>query len=74
MKYIAYYMRPDVLARLCELSAELPNSKKATSMLSPEAHKWMPDINNPNHLVLSGAYWADNLDSVSRRFKEWVLG
>lgn len=73
MKYLAYYMRPDVLARQCNLTASVPNSKKAMSMLSAETRKWMPDMNNPNNLILSGAYWADNLDAVSRRFKEWIL-
>ncbi|QQO23697.1 ABC transporter substrate-binding protein [Bradyrhizobium diazoefficiens] len=73
MKYIAYYMRPEVLARISELSALVPNSKKALSMLSAETRKWMPDFSNPNNLVLSGEYWADNLETVSRRFKEWVL-
>ncbi|QQO23692.1 extracellular solute-binding protein [Bradyrhizobium diazoefficiens] len=73
MKYIAYYMRPEVLARLCELDAQVPNSKKAMPLLSTEARKWMPDPNNSSNLVLSGAYWADNLEAVSRRFKEWVL-
>ncbi|MCC8984545.1 extracellular solute-binding protein [Bradyrhizobium acaciae] len=73
MKYLAYYMRPDVLVRQCNLTASVPNSKKAMSMLSAETRKWMPDMNNPNNLILDGAYWADNLDAVSRRFKEWIL-
>lgn len=73
MKYIAHFMRPDVLAGICNLSIGLPNSKKAASMLSADVRKWTPDINNPNNLVLNGLYWADNLDAVSRRFKEWVV-
>lgn len=73
MKYISYFMRPEVVARLCNASSGLPNSRKAASMLSPETRKWMPDINSPKHLVLDGKYWADNLEEVSRRFKEWVL-
>ncbi|QQO23711.1 ABC transporter substrate-binding protein [Bradyrhizobium diazoefficiens] len=75
MKYIAYFTRPEVLARLCDLDACVPNSKKAMSMMSDQTRKWLPkDIDSPNNLVISGAYWADNLEAVSRRFKEWALG
>ncbi|WP_164935258.1 ABC transporter substrate-binding protein [Bradyrhizobium zhanjiangense] len=73
MKFAAYFLRPEVQGRLCDAAASVPNSKKAVSMLSPETRKWLPDMSNPNHLVLNGAYWIDNLESVSRRFKEWVL-
>lgn len=72
-KYIAYYMRSEVQARVSELTALVPNSKKAMSMLPAETRKWMPEVNNPENLILSGAYWAENLDAVSSRFKEWVL-
>ncbi|WP_229200218.1 ABC transporter substrate-binding protein [Bradyrhizobium acaciae] len=73
MKFIAYTVRPEVQARLFSVSPTVPNSKKAMSMLSAEVRKWMPDPNNPNNVVLNGAYWEDNLEAVSRRFKEWVL-
>ncbi|MFK4719166.1 spermidine/putrescine-binding protein [Bradyrhizobium niftali] len=73
MKFIAYNMRPEVQARLLNVSPTVPNSKKAMSMLDAEARKWMPDMNNPNNVVLDGAYWAENLEKVARRFKEWVL-
>ncbi|WP_439406577.1 polyamine ABC transporter substrate-binding protein [Bradyrhizobium sp. DASA03076] len=73
MKLVAYFMRPEVQARLCEAASFTPNSKKGFSMLSAEARKWLPDFRNPNHLVQDGAYWTENLEVVSRRFKEWVL-
>ncbi|QQO23713.1 ABC transporter substrate-binding protein [Bradyrhizobium diazoefficiens] len=72
MRYIAYYMRPEVLARVSELTALVPNSRKAMSMLSPEIRKWMPSPENPKHLVLDGAYWSQNLERVAQRFKEWT--
>ncbi|MFK4719194.1 putative spermidine/putrescine transport system substrate-binding protein [Bradyrhizobium niftali] len=73
MKFIAYALRPEVQGRLCDLTASVPNSKKAMSMLSSETRKWMPDLTSPNNLILNGAYWSDNLAAVSRRFKEWAL-
>lgn len=73
MKFIAYYLRPEIQARQCDLVGVLPNSKKAMSMVSTETRKWLPDISSSNHVLIDGAYWSDNLEAVSRRFKEWVL-
>ncbi|MCP3476465.1 ABC transporter substrate-binding protein [Bradyrhizobium sp. CCGUVB1N3] len=73
MKYMAYFLRPDVTARLCNAAFIIPNSKKAIPLLDPEVRKWTPDITNPNNVVIDGAYWTENLEPVSRRFKEWVI-
>ncbi|MET4262405.1 putative spermidine/putrescine transport system substrate-binding protein [Bradyrhizobium sp. S3.12.5] len=73
MKFIAYSLRPEVQARLCDTSGLVPNSKKGMSMLSPDTRKWMPDMSSPGNLILNGAYWASNFEAVSRRFKEWTL-
>lgn len=73
MKLFAYLVRPEVQLRLENQMSLLPVSKKASTMLSPESRKWLPDLNNPNNLVIDGDYWADNFDTVSRRFKEWIL-
>jgi putative spermidine/putrescine transport system substrate-binding protein len=72
MKYIAYFMRPQVLAGVCESTAFVPNSKKATTMLSANTRKWIPDLANPNSLFSNANYWEENLEPVSRRFLEWV--
>lgn len=73
MKLIAYMLRPEVEARLANQVSTVPASKKAASMLSPEARKWQPDLNKPSHLVVNSEYWADNYEAVSRRFKEWLI-
>lgn len=73
MKLIAFYLRPDVQAKLCNLVAEVPNSKKAISMLSPDVKKWQPDPNNPNNLLIDDRYWADHYEAINRRFQEWRL-
>lgn len=73
IKFMAYCMRPEVQARLCDASGVIPNSKKGASMLSAETRNWIPDPSNPNNVVLDGEYWSDNLEAVSRRFKEWIL-
>ncbi|MER9363215.1 ABC transporter substrate-binding protein [Mesorhizobium sp. M0500] len=73
MKLVAYFLRPEVQARISDASGFAPVSKKAAPMISAEARKWQPDITNANHLVINDAYWADNLEELSQRFKEWVL-
>lgn len=73
MKLIAYYLRPEVQARLCNLVGLTPVSKRAATMLSPEARKWQPHLNNPNNVVINGDYWADHYEAVNHRFLQWLL-
>lgn len=73
MKLVAYFLRPEVQARVMNVTALIPVSKKAVPMLSAKVRKWQPDLSNPNNLTIDNAYWAENFDAVSRRFKEWML-
>ncbi|MCK1592108.1 ABC transporter substrate-binding protein [Bradyrhizobium sp. 169] len=73
MKLVAYLLRPEVQARVTEPFGFIPVSKNAKSMFSDESSKWLPDLNNPKSLFTSNIYWADNFESVSRRFKEWIV-
>lgn len=74
MKLLAYFLRPEVQARMQNQLGLIPVSRKAASMLSPEARKWQPDMTSSNSLMKSATYWADNLEPVSIRFKEWLRG
>ncbi|MCP3392261.1 ABC transporter substrate-binding protein [Bradyrhizobium sp. CCGB12] len=74
MKLIAYYLRPDVQAKIVNETAVGPVSKNAQKMLSAEAQKWQSSLSNTNNLLINDTYWADNFEGVSRRFKEWMLG
>ncbi|MGL3104585.1 ABC transporter substrate-binding protein [Bradyrhizobium sp. BR 1432] len=73
LQLIAYFLRPEVQARLENQAANIPVSKKARNLLSTEARKWQPNLHDPKNLTSNSAYWADNYDAVSRRFKEWLL-
>lgn len=72
-KFVSFAMRPESQAGLMELLGNNPISKKALTMLSEEARKWLPNMENPNNVILDDAWWSDNFETVSRRFKEWVL-
>lgn len=73
MKLVAYALRPEVQVRLCENVGLGPASKKAFAMMSEQSRKWLPDVNNPNHVIIDNTYWADHAESLSTRFKEWIL-
>lgn len=73
MKLLGYILRPEVQVRLMEGYGGVPLSKKAMAMLSSGTRKWQPDLVNPKSLFIDSAYWADNFEAVSARFKEWIL-
>lgn len=73
MKFVAFAMKPERQAAFMELLGNLPTSKKALSLMSADARKWMPNMESPNNAILNDEFWADKYDSVTRRFKEWVL-
>lgn len=73
MKLVAYFLRPEVQARVMNQAALIPVSKKAVPMLSAEIRKWQPDLGQPNSFMVNNEYWANNYEAVSRRFKEWIL-
>lgn len=73
-KLIAYWLRPEVQANLENDLGLIPGSKRALTMVSPEAKKWLPpDLHNPNNLLINMEYWAENLETVAARMKEWLL-
>ncbi|MER9177442.1 ABC transporter substrate-binding protein [Mesorhizobium sp. M0955] len=72
-KFVSYALRPEAQAPLMEQLGYNPNSKKSLRMLSDSARKWLPDSNNPRNVILNDNWWADNFETISRRFKEWIL-
>ncbi|MBJ2152723.1 ABC transporter substrate-binding protein [Paracoccus sp. IB05] len=73
MKFVAHMLSPEVQAATMELLANAPVSKGAVPLLSEESRKWLPDMENANNALMNDAWWADNFETVSRRFKEWML-
>ena len=73
MKYVQFSLRPDRQAALMDLHGNTPASKKALSMVTPEAKKWMSNPSNKMDLISNDEWWADHYDELTLRFKEWVL-
>ncbi|MBR9841347.1 MAG: ABC transporter substrate-binding protein [Rhodobacteraceae bacterium] len=73
MRFLAFAMRPEIQAATMELLGNAPVSKAAVPLISDESRKWLPDLSDPNHLVMNDQWWAEEFETVTRRFKEWVL-
>lgn len=73
MRYVSFSLRPDRQAALTNELSFVPNSKKGLELASPEAQKYMPDLDSPNNIMLNDAWWADNFVDLHRRFIEWTL-
>lgn len=73
MKFVQHCLSAEVQASTMELLSNIPVSLSARSKLSADAQKWLPNMENPNNVMLNDEWWADNFEAVTRKFKEWVL-
>ena len=73
MKFVQFAMKPERQAALMTLLGNIPTSRKALPLIGEDARKWMGNVDNPNNAILNDEFWADKFESVTRRFKEWVL-
>jgi putative spermidine/putrescine transport system substrate-binding protein len=71
MRYVAFCLRPDRQVAFGATNNFAPNAKKGIAMLPKDAP--MPDMTNPNNIVLNDAWWADNYDALQKRYTEWML-
>lgn len=73
-KFLSFAMKPEYQASCMEAKGAAPISRKAYSMLTPDALKWLPDLKSKNNAYINDEWWAPNLEKLERRFKEWLLG
>jgi len=73
MRYLAFCLRPDRQAAFGSTNNFMPNARKGAAMLPPDSAKGMPDMRNPNNIVLNDAWWADTYDALQKRYTEWML-
>lgn len=73
MKYVAFCLRPDRQAAFCEEVPFAPNASAAFNLLSEQAKAQIPDMNDPNSVVIDDIWWGKHYDSLQRRFTEWML-
>lgn len=72
-KFVEFAMKPENQASCMEAKGGAPISKKSYSLLSKDALKWLPDLNSKNNAYINDDWWSSNLETLERRFKEWLL-
>lgn len=72
-KFLSFALRPEFQASCMEAKGGAPVSRKSYDLLSEEALKWLPDIESKNNAYINDAWWAEHLEPLERRFKEWLL-
>jgi len=73
MQYVAFCLRADRQAAFCELVEFSPNAVAAMDKVSAAARARMPDMQDPNSIVINDAWWGEHYESLQRRFTEWML-
>lgn len=73
MKLVAFTLRPDRAAAFADLLGYTPTARKAIPLISAEARKWMPDMNDKKNVVMDDKWWQENYTALQKRFSEWLL-
>ncbi|MBN9075039.1 MAG: hypothetical protein BGN87_19850 [Rhizobiales bacterium 65-79] len=73
MKFINFAAKPAQMAAFCAATTGIPNVRGARELMNESVQKWVPDLADPKHIVVSDAYWSDHYEKLNGRFKEWLL-
>jgi putative spermidine/putrescine transport system substrate-binding protein len=73
MKFVAFTLRPDRQADLANRLSFLPGNQRAMAQMTPEAKKWLPDLNQSNHIWQNDEWWATRTEEVQKKFQEFLL-
>lgn len=73
MQYVAFCIRPEQQAAFCNEVAFSPNAQKAMDLVSETARAHMPDMKDPNSIIIDDVWWGTHYDQLQRRFTEWML-
>lgn len=73
MKFIAFALQPEQQAATMNYIVNTPVSKKAFDLLTPETRQWLPKAGSDSNILMDSSWWAENLETINRRFMEWVM-
>lgn len=73
-KFLAFAMKPEVLARQTDYISYGPTVKAALAHVKPEVLAELPNApqNAKNAFVLSPQFWADHEQELTERFNKWL--
>jgi putative spermidine/putrescine transport system substrate-binding protein len=72
MKFLEFITRPAQQVVLPKI-AGVPAIKGADKGMDAASKRWIPDLTNPNNVILNDEYWGEHFIAVDKRFKEWIL-
>jgi putative spermidine/putrescine transport system substrate-binding protein len=73
MQYVGFCLRPDRQAAFCELVSFSPNAVAALELATEETRSLMPNMSDPNSVVVNDQWWGENYEVLQERFTEWML-
>ncbi|SAI41707.1 extracellular substrate-binding protein [Bordetella ansorpii] len=73
MRYLAFVLRPDRQAEFSNRMFFSPNAKAAQAQVADATKRYLPDMKNPNNIIINDAWWADNFEKLQKRFTGWLL-
>lgn len=73
MQYVAFCLRPDRQAAFCNQVEFAPNVPAALDLIDEQAKQRMPDMKNPNSIIINDRWWGEHYDALQHRFTEWML-
>jgi putative spermidine/putrescine transport system substrate-binding protein len=73
MKYIAFVLRPDRQSEFSNRMVFSPNNRLAASKVAESTKKYLPDMANPNNVIINDTWWADNFEQLQKRYTAWML-
>ena len=71
MKFLALATSPKAQADFAAETAYAPVNTGSKALMSPEAVKQLPDGHASEQINLNMAYWADNRDTIAKRWYAW---
>lgn len=73
MQYVAFCLRPDRQAAFCDMVEFTPNAAEAMKLVSATAKQRMPDMHDPNAVIINDTWWGEHYDALQNRFTTWMI-
>ncbi|MGH0241658.1 extracellular solute-binding protein [Sinorhizobium meliloti] len=71
-KFLEFISRPEKMIEFAAASSYAPSRKSATDMMKPEVKEKMAIANATNPIRIDRIWWADRMDSYTKRFEAWL--
>jgi len=72
MKFLEFIVQPKVLADFAERSSYAPATKSGLAAVNPDMRAKLATANATNPIRIDRTWWADRMDSYTKRFETWL--